>query len=246
MRIPDDSFLKNTPIAHRGYHDQSLNIPENSYAAFDRAINFGYAIETDVRFTKDGKIVLFHDDTLNRMTDGTGKVYDKTFEELQRYTLGSSEEKIPEFNDFLNYINGRVPLLIEIKHQPERSDLVSKTIDCLKNYKGEFALQSFHPLYVLEMKKAAPQILRGQLATFMEKFSLKNHIIKNMNLNFITKPDFISYNSQNLPFSKAKKKDKLLLAWTVRTEEEYYRVSPYVDNVIFENIRPEMLSKNKN
>ena len=243
MRVQKDSFLLNVPVAHRGLHDISKGIPENSYKAFDEAMTAGYAIETDIRFTADGKIVLFHDDELSRLTDGNGKVYDKTYRELSALGLKGTTERIPLFSEFLEHVGGKVPLLIEIKDQPERSDLVKEAAALLKSYRGEYALQAFNPFYLLQMKKYAPDALRGQLGCFYGKFSLKSYIIKNMNLNFMTNPDFISYSISDLPFPKAKRKDTVLLGWTVRSEDAYAHVKDLVDNVIFENIRPPIKHK---
>lgn len=245
MRIPENSFLRTTPIAHRGLHDIKRRIPENSYAAYDAAIAENYAIEIDVRFTKDGRLIVFHDDVLDRLTEGKGAPIEKTYEQLQELHLQGTEQKIPDFSEMLEYIDGRAPLLIELKNVPERGDLVEKTLQVLKGYKGEFALQSFNPKYVYQMRKQAPDILRGQLACFPSPEdrlpAVQRWAVKNMPLHFLAKPDFISYNIANLPFKKAKKKDVLLIGWTARTNEEYLRVKDYTDNIIFEYIRPEKL-----
>ena len=240
MRIPDDSFLKTLPIAHRGLHDAKKGIPENSCAAFENARLCGYAAETDVRFTKDGKLVAFHDDDLERMTGERAKVIDRTYAELCKLRLDGTSEKIPLFSELLELIDGKIPLLIEIKNQPERKDIVQETLRTLSGYRGEFALQTFHPLYLLQIKRLAPHILRGQLGTFIPKFSPQNHVVKNMSLNFLTSPDFISYNIENLPFSKARRKDTLLLSWTVRDHETLQKAQKYADNIIFEDVRPDL------
>lgn len=243
MRNLQNTFLNKTPIAHRGLHDISKMIPENSYLAYQAAIDNGYAIEIDVRFSNDGKVVIFHDDDLDRLTQGSGAVYNKTYEELLKLDLQGTNEKIPLFSEFLKFIDGRVPLLIELKNIPQRKDLVAKTLEILKDYKGEFALQSFNPLYMYQVKKKAPHIIRGQLAYLAPKENMKSGfqrwICRKMPLHFLVKPDFISYFSGNLPNDKIKKKAPLLLCWTVRDEIEYDRIKDYVDNVIFENISPE-------
>ena len=245
MRIPENSFLRTTPIAHRGLHDIKKGIPENSYAAYQAAIDKNYAIEMDVRFSKDGKLVVFHDDTLDRTTEAKGPAISKTRNELLELHLQGTQQKIPVFEEFLEFVGGKAPLLIELKNVPERKDLVRAKLAALKNYKGEFALQSFQPKYVYQMKKQAPQILRGQLATIPLKEEIMPAVqkwaLKNMPFHFLTKPDFISFNIANLPFSKARRKNALLLGWTARTEEEYLRVKPMIDNVIFEYITPEKL-----
>ena len=113
----------------------------------------------------------------------------------------------------------------------------------LKDYKGEFALQSFDPRILRQIKKQAPHILRGQLAckNSGQKSAFSRWVVRFMPMNFLNKPHFISYCSADLPYRRAKRRGALLLCWTVRDEDEYLRVKPLVDNVIFENIRPEQL-----
>ena len=243
MRIPKNSFLRGTPIAHRGLHNVAEGVPENSYAAFEKAIALGYAIETDVRLTKDGALVLFHDDSMERLTGESGEVRAHTLEELRRIRLLGADEPIPEFREFLKKIDGRAPLLIELKNEPCRKEFVQKVLAVLDGYKGEFALQTFEPRILAQIKKQAPHILRGQLACANcgEKSALRRWIIRYMPFNAANKPDFISYCSADLPYRRAKRRGALLLCWTVRDADEYLRVKPMTDNVIFERIRPEQL-----
>ena len=238
MRIPKDSFLLTLPIAHRGLHDAASGIPENSLAAFRRAAEEGYAAELDVHFSADGKIVVFHDDNLLRMTGVDAPVSSLTAAELSRLRLSGTDERIPLLTEVIELLDGKTPLLVEIKDQHGRKGLVQATAALMQNYRGEYALQSFHPLYVAEMKRCAPHVPRGQLGCGYEHFSIRRFIVKNMHLNFLTKPDFISYNADDLPFSRARRKDAALLAWTVRSEEEYARLANIADNVIFEKFRP--------
>jgi glycerophosphoryl diester phosphodiesterase len=238
MRIKDDSWIINTPIAHRGLHNDT--IPENSLAAFLNAIEKGYAIELDVRFTKDGKIVVFHDFTLERMTNQKGRVIEKTYEELQEYNLANSNQKIPLFTDVLKTVNGRTPILIEIKDQPERNDLVEKTIEQLKDYTGLFALQSFNPFYVIKFKKFMPNAIRGILATNVAEGQnfITSYLLRHFFFNIFSKPDFISFNIENLPYPPAKRKNCRLISWTIRNEKDLIKARKYAENIIFENILP--------
>lgn len=240
MRVPADSFLRTTPVAHRGFHGGG--VPENSYAAFEKAIALHYAIETDVRETADGQLVLFHDDTLARMTGDAREVREVTQEEIAALRLGGTEERIPLFSEFLERVAGRVPLLIELKGEPDRAAFVANVLAALKNYRGEFALQTFDPRILRQIKKQAPHVLRGQLACrdSGERSAFRRWVVRAMPLNFLNKPDFISYCAADLPCRRAKR-GKPLLCWTVRDADEYLRVKPLVDNVIFENIRPEQL-----
>ncbi len=244
-----DSFLYQTPIAHRGLHGNG--IPENSFAAFANAIKEGYAIEMDVRFSKDKQVVVFHDETLLRMTGHPSKVCDLTYRELCALSLAGSGEKIPLFSDFLSFVDGRVPLLIEIKHVGEIPGIVEATVDLLKNYKGDYAVQSFNPLYVRKARKLLPDVFVGQLASKGSKqdfaaaprlWFVKSFMMQRLMFNFLSKPDFVSYNVDNMPYKRALRyksaPGKALLCWVVRTKEDYEKIKNLTDNIIFEYIRP--------
>lgn len=236
MRIPENSFLRRLPVAHRGLHGQ---FPENSMPAFRAAAEAGYAIETDVRLSADGVPVLIHDADTLRMTGTAGKVSDLTLKQLQALRLGGSAEHIPALAELVPLLAATgTPLLLELKDVAPRRELAEKSLALLEGSGIEFAVQSFDPRILLRVKKLAPHILRGQLGCFYEKFTPKWYVVKHMCLNFLTKPDFISYRVGDLPFGRARRKDTLLLCWTVCDEDGLGRAERYADNFIFENIRP--------
>lgn len=236
-----NSWLVDQPIAHRGLHDKVS--PENSISAFQKAIEAGYPIELDVQLIADGTVVVFHDSSLSRLTDNDGYLKFLNKEDLSLLTLKDSKEKIPTFEEVLSFVDGRVPLLVEIKNEGKVGDLEKKVLEMLKAYKGEFAICSFNP-YVLEyFYKHAPEIIRGQSAGFFkgEKLSFfKRHALKKMLLNNkISHPHFINYEAKRLPNRFVKKYRELpLIAWTVTSESEYLKVVKYCDNVIFEGFEP--------
>ena len=236
MRISKNSKLFSQPIAHRGLWGG--DIIENSLSAYKNAVENGFPIEIDLYSSTDGVLYCFHDDTLIRMTGKSGKIFEKDSNYISSLTLLNSQEKIPTFDEVLSLCENKVPLLIEIKNQPDTT-IVEKVINRLNTYKGEFALQSFNPLYIKKVKKLAPHFIRGILST-KSSVELKNTkwyeklVIKNMLLNFLIKPDFISSNYNDFPLKKSKTKNKAVLAWTVNSKEIYEKVKPYVDNVIFE------------
>lgn len=247
-RIPEDSFLRCTPIAHRGLHNISQGIQENTYPAFQRAVDQGVAIETDIHLTADDELVLFHDINLEAITGDTRPIGDYTLAELKAVSLTKNGEKIPEFKEFLRFIDGRVPLLLELKWSHRRKTLVSKVLESLNEYKGEFAMQSFDPRIVHLIKKMAPDILRGQLACTHTEYANRfvDWILKKMPLNFINKPDFVNYNVSDLPkqLKTAKRaRGTLLLGWTVRTLEELMRTCEYLDNIVFEYLSKAVMEK---
>lgn len=237
------SWLVETPIAHRGLHDKVS--PENSLSAFSKAIEKGYAIELDVQLLSDDTVVVFHDDSLSRMTGNDGYIKFLNKEDLKVLKLAGSKEHIPTFEEVLKLVDGKAPLLIEIKNQFKVGKLEQKVIDMLKNYKGEFAIQSFNPFSLQYIKNHAPNFLRGQLSGYFkgEKLAwIKKFLLKRMSFNKSTsEPNFISYDASTLPNRFVRKFKKLpLLAWTVRSKEEYLKVIKYCDNIIFENFIPEI------
>ncbi len=235
-------FLKQNLIAHRGMHDIQNGIPENSLKAFEEAIKNRYIIELDLHILKDGNVVVFHDDNLQRMTGINKKIKDATYEEIKDLKLKNTENYIPKFKDVLEFINGRVPIIIELKYDVKCGILEKKTIEILRGYKGEYVIKSFNPLSVLWLKKYHPEIIRGQLSCDFKKHKmnrLRKIILKNMILNCITTPDFISYGIDSLPNKKVEKfrQKKLVLGWTIRNKEDLEKAKKYCDNFICENIK---------
>ena len=237
MRIDETHWLLNLPIAHRGLWGET--IPENSILAYQNAVDNGYPIEIDVYLTKDLQIVSFHDVTLKRMTGADGFIYDKTLSELKELKLNGTEYSIPTLDEILDICENKTPLLIEIKNQPDKR-IVDVLIERLKRYTGEFCVQSFNPLYINRVKKLAPEFIRGILATNYapEEKKFTQFIVKNMPLNFLIKPDFISYYHGALPLPKRKTKNKRVITWTVTDQETADRIRPYAKNIIFENFIP--------
>ena len=218
MRLNKDYWLLNKPVAHRGLWGDE--IIENSITAYRNAVEKGYPIEIDVYVTKDDKLVSFHDKTLKRMTGADGFVYEKTLAELKELRLAGTDEQIPTFDEVLAICENKTPILIEIKDQPNNT-VVEKVIERLKSYKGEFALQSFNPLYIKKVKKLAPSFIRGILGRHdaKNKSAFTRLIVKKMLLNFLIKPDFISYSYKGIPKYTKKSKKIPVIAWTVTSAE---------------------------
>jgi glycerophosphoryl diester phosphodiesterase len=173
------------------------------------------------------------------MTGEKGVIFEKTATQLKKLRLLNSSHTIPTFDEVLKLVDGKVPLLIEIKNQPDKS-IVNKTVQKLKHYKGEFAIQSFNPLYINKVKKLAPEMIRGILGTASENTlkGIKYKIVKDLLLNFLIKPQFISYDFKDLPLKKRKVKKLPLLAWTITNNIDYAITKKYCDNIIFENFIP--------
>lgn len=166
MRVPLPAAFLTTPIAHRAYHDVTVGRPENSRAAVKAAIAAGYGIEIDLQLSRDGVAMVFHDETLERITPRTGRLRDLNTTELDRTLLNASSESIPTFAEILSLIAGRVPLLVELKDQTLRMEqtdgrLETATIKALQSYDGPVALMSFNPHCLAQLAHLAPHIPRG-------------------------------------------------------------------------------------
>lgn len=237
-------WLRTTPIAHRGLHSGDSAVPENSLAAFQQAIEAGYAIELDVHLSADGEIVVFHDYDLQRMTGVEGKITSLPLAELQKLTLLQSDQRIPSFVDVLALIHGQVPLLIEIKNEEAVGGLEQKVIDVMKDYRGSFAVQAFNPFVMGYFKENAPDIVRGQLSGSFRNESLafyKKFLLRNLLLNGISAPHFVAYEYDSMPqwmANRLKAKNLVLLAWTVNSEQRAEQAEKKFDNIIFELFRP--------
>lgn len=236
MRIDKNNWLITKPIAHRGLWGGE--IIENSIPAYKNAVEKGYPIEIDVYITKDNHLVSFHDSLLKRMTGCNGFVYEKTLEELKSLRLLDSNERIPTFDEVLNIAENKVPLLIEIKNQPNKK-VVDAVVVRLKDYKGEFAIQSFNPFYIKRVKKLAPEFIRGVLSYPKSKIKgLRGWAIRKMPFNFLVKPDFISTHFQSLPLKKRKIKSRHVITWTITCQEDADKSLQHAENIIFEHFIP--------
>lgn len=232
--------------AHRGLHGEGA--AENSLTAFRRAVDMGYGIELDVRLSRDGEVVVFHDATLMRVAGVEGRVEEYAYSELKEMSLLGTEDKIPLFKDVLDLVGGRVPLLIELKEEPGRKGVAEKTLELLLDYKGAYIVESFNPLTLGTVKKKKPEVLRGMLA--MNYMKEKKHrkplyfFLQNFIFNVVCRPDFLSYDhegARDFGFSFCKAVFRpVTVAWTVRSEEEEKAAREHgFDTVIFENYCPE-------
>jgi len=238
-------WLQSTPIAHRGLHHNNSEVPENSLAAFEKAIQKGYVIELDVQLNADNEVVVFHDYGLKRMTGVDKKVIECTTEELSKMELMNSGQKIPLLKEVLEFVDGKVPLLIEIKNEGKVGQLEKAVYEELKGYNGKYAVQSFNPYSLKWFRQNAPEVVRGQLSGGFKGENLawyKKVLLKNLLLNFESKPAFIAYEISELPkdvVNKLSKEGIIVLGWTAKSQEDYDRALKYCHNVIFEGFVPE-------
>ena len=229
-------FEKGRIISHRGIHN-NIDIYENTLESIKLALNKDYIIEIDVHITKDNQIIVFHDYNTKRLLNKNLVIEDSTYEEINNQDIFH----IPTLKEVLVLVDGKVPLLIEIKQLRKVGHLEEELMNILNNYKGEYAIQSFNPKVLLWFKKNYPSILRGQLSSSFKRtkfFKIKKLFLKSMFLNLLTKPNFISYKYNELSekkLNKLKKKNIKVLGWTVKSKKDFKKYSHYYDNLICED-----------
>ena len=232
--------------AHRGLHNGER--AENSMSAFKAAVEGGYGIELDIRLSKDGQLVVFHDDTLDRVCGREGRVIDFTAEELATFKLCGTDDGVPLFSDVLALVDGRVPLLVEIKEDPGVNAVSLAACQMLREYRGEFIIESFNPLSLGTVKKNFPEVSRGILShRYYEYESFRKPLyfaLQALLLNFICRPAFIAYDHRHARSFALRAVRKIFkaptLAWTVRSmDEEREAKKNGFDGIIFEGYIPE-------
>lgn len=238
-----DDWIRRRPIAHRGLHGPDA--PENSRPAFRAAIEAGYPIELDVRLTRDGIPVVFHDATLDRLTTDDRPVAATTWAEIADLGLAGSDVRIPRLQSVLSLVDGRVPLLIELKNTGTGHALETAVASRLDRYEGPFAVQSFNPVSLAYFRACRPSWPRGQLASAtLDQGQVPRRyrvLLERLIASGVSWPRFIAYRHDQLPYWPVTLHQRLgipVLAWTVRTDAERRRALRYADNVIFEGIRP--------
>lgn len=243
QKHPLQSKFSRRTFAHRGLFDH-LSRPENSLAAFGAAVEHGYGIELDLQMTADGKIVVFHDESLQRICSTPLKIEQSTFAELQKHPLLNSDQTIPLFSEVLQLVDGKVPLIVEIKSTEHYEPLCLKVYDLLRRYPGDYCVESMNPMMMGWFAKNAPQVMRGQLATrFREKSAamVPAAALSNMMFNFLSKPNFIAYDHKyadsNHVFQLLKSLGAMTVGWTIR-EQDYADAIGKYDAIIFEGFLP--------
>lgn len=243
----DEPFITKNFIAHKGLFDHQT--PENSLTAFQNAVDKNYIIECDVRIIADGTVVVFHDEQLSRMTGRDGYVKNLTKENLTDYKLLDTNECIPTLEQVLALVDGKVGILIDLKDTQIRVGQLEKAVcKLIRHYKGEVAIQSFNPLSLEWFAKYSPNVLRGQISSFFKGpdykgvSSFRKYMLKRLKLNKRSKPNFISYDINDLPNRFVKKyKDLPIIGWTVTSQEQYRKSFNDVANIIFEGFTPKVV-----
>ncbi|WP_286830874.1 MULTISPECIES: glycerophosphodiester phosphodiesterase family protein [Kordiimonas] len=231
-------WLTEKDVAHRGLHKPGTVTEENTIAAVSDAVHAGYAVEIDVRATGDDIIVVFHDDTIDRMTDGKGPVSSWGFQQLRKFMVGKSGKPIPSLPDVMDAVDGHVPLFIEIKSHPKMDiqKLCAGVRHSFEGYQGPVAVMSFDPRIVHWFKTYMPKYARGLVIGREVLLGVRKRLGLQLAVHKC-KPDFLACDINLLPntyCTKWRAKGKPLLTWTVRDSRLEAIGREHADAVIFE------------
>ena len=262
MKKPKREFNLPPRYAHRGYHDKP-DVPENSLAAFRRAVEHGLGSEFDVHIIADGSLVVFHDDDLERVTGVKGSIVDYDLSNLRKLRLEGTDEMIPTFDEVLDvYEDSGLPLLIELKCvkpvngmrgvKGEYRKLAEAVCKRLDSYKGEFVVESFDPRAMMVVRRMRPDFIRGQLVQDFLKTPeglpfYQVLMLHNLLFNALVQPDFIAnrIEDRRRPVIRLaiEKEGRPEVTWTVKSPEEYRETVAAGRIPVFEQIAPDELRK---
>ena len=244
-------WLTARPIAHRGFHDRSRRRIENTLPAAEAAIAHDFAIECDLQPTADGRVVVFHDDTLDRLAEATGPVGTRTLAELRAIRLTDSDAGIPTLEELLDLVDGRVPLVIELKSRWDGDRRLERAVaPILADYSGPAAVMSFDPKSMVAMRRLSPSLPRGMTAddfsaadpdsgrlSWPKRFALR-HLLGAA----IVWPHFVSFGIDALPANAPlmlRHCGMPLISWTIRTPAERDKALAWTDQITFEGFDPD-------
>ena len=245
LRDRADMDMLLTNYAHRGLWGTAA--PENSLRAFAMAAQEGYGIELDIQLSRDKQIMVFHDRDMKRMCGIDKKLSDMTCRELKSLALKGTDQTIPTLAEVLYLIDGRVPLIIELKSGAGDAELCRRAAAMLDKYQGAFCVESFDPRLVAWFKKYRPRYARGQLVTKMKKYDTAKETIGSFCLsrlmgNVLSRPDFIAVDGRiqgSLMIRAIHRLFKVpIFVWTVRTKRDMDLCISERYNFIFEKIKP--------
>jgi len=248
--MPGLDWLTARPLAHRGLHDASAGIIENTASAFSAAIAGGYGMETDLQISADGEAMVHHDAALGRLTEGSGRLADMTAAEIKKIRFKASADRILTLGELCDLVGGRATLALELKSQFDGDwRLAQRAAGVLANYAGPVAVMSFDPAMVEAARQIAPSLPRGIVAERHYAHRDWDRVPRweKWRMAFLlharrSRPHFIAYAVKDLPAAAPLIARTIfglpLLAWTVRSADDRRRAARWADQIIFEGWRP--------
>ena len=235
------AWLVAQPFAHRGLHGGA---PENSRSAFAAAIRDGHGIELDVRLSRDGLAVVFHDAELARLTGHEGRVADLTAAALGALRLAGTADRVETLPAVLGFVARRAPLLIELKtdNDPRVAARLCLSVRyALEGYRGRAAVMSFDPAVGEWFALHAPAVARGLVVGTAPRHPLQS-LRRRLHLRR-ARPHFLAHDVRAFPSrlaARARRAGLPVLAWTVRSADDYALAQVHADEIIFETPRPDL------
>jgi glycerophosphoryl diester phosphodiesterase len=248
--MPDLDWLTERPFAHRGLHDASAGVIENTAPAFAAAIAAGYGIETDLQISADGEAMVHHDDAFGRLTEGTGRLADMSAADIKLIRFKGSTAHVLTLGELFELVAGRAPLLLELKSRFDGDlRLAKRAADVVARYSTHTAVMSFDPDLIEAVRHINPDLTRGIVAErrYADPEWKALPFARRQRLAWLlhtprSRPQFLAYSVQDLPAIPALLARTLfrlpLLTWTVRNEHQRSRAARWADQVIFEGWRP--------
>ncbi len=241
-------WLVAKPITHRGLHNEAAGLVENCESSFEAAINHGFSIECDIQLTADGQAVVFHDDDIDRVIDGTGPVKQFTVRELKAMNFKAGKDKIQTLAELIEQVSGRTTLVVEVKSLWDAEfTLIDHAAAVLSDYQGPHALMSFDPDLIARAAIMAPTTVRGITADrVIDPYYNRLPIAKRLAMQSFshlpqTRPHFVSFDFSQLPFqpiTEIREAGFPIITWAIRSDEEGRSARRWCDQITFENFVP--------
>lgn len=248
--MPDLDWLTERPFAHRGLHDASAGVIENTAPAFAAAVAAGYGIETDLQISADGEAMVHHDDALGRLTEGTARLAELSAADIKAVRFKGSSARILTLAELCELVAGRSTLLLELKSRFDNDlRLAKRTAELIARYSGHAAIMSFDPDLVATVRTINPDLTRGIVAErhYSEPEWDRLPLARKQSLAWLlhsprSRPQFLAYSVNDLPSAPALVARTLfglpMLTWTVRNDQQRKRAARLADQIIFEGWRP--------
>lgn len=244
------TWLTARPIAHRAYHDSASGRIENTLSAVQAAIDHRFAIEVDLQLTADGAVVVFHDDTVDRLLEATGRVDAMSLATLKETPFKRGKDRVPTLAELLTLVAGKVPLVIELKSNWDGNRRLESTVaPILAAYDGPAVVMSFDPDSMAVMQWLLPEMPRGIVAdryTDLDEWGFlpprQRFALRNLSAVPRVGASFVSYDLNGLPAfapSRVRANGMPVITWTVRTREQAERAKLYTDQITFEGFDPD-------
>lgn len=243
-------WLVARPIAHRGLHERAAGRIENTESAVAAAVERGFGVEIDVQVTREGEAAVFHDATLERLTEGVGPLAERSMAELRALAFRECADRIWTLDETCELVGGRVPLIVEVKAAPGGDTrLARRTAEIVARHGGPIAVKSFDPRVLVLLRRLAPHLPRGIVGEafanadphWARLSNAQRFVARNLLHWRATRPDFVSWHVRDLDrraVRAARATGRPVMTWTVRTPEDQARAARGADQIVFEGFLP--------